>query len=631
MRHLSVQSVILLTALGGALMAQAPPFVMVNSASYAAASSPDALATIFGSSLAATTATAVLDAAGNLPTDLAGTRVEIAGVAAPLIYISPAQINLVVPAAIDPGTVDVVIRSTATGTSRSTSTFLRNAAPGVFTNDASGAGPGAILNAVTFAPAPFLVQTPENGADTRTRLAVYGTGFRNAKIVTATATDPTGNRYNLAVEFAGKAPGFFGLDQVNVVLIPELDGAGSVTLALGADANPANPVTFQVNLLPPAALALSALAISPAVVNAGDIAQLTVGINGVARAGGFPVALRSSSTAAQVTQQLTIPQGSSTAQTSVNTIPGASTVNPTITAQAGGVLLSTTLEIDPVTTVQLAGVSVVPTSVLGGRSVVGTVTLSGNAPAAGVNILLSADSDRVGVPALVNVPFGKSSVAFPISTLVVTQPLPVTLMATLSRVNVTATLTVLPLLQLSLDQSSVVAGTAVTGMVTLAEPAPVTGATITMQSSDGVARVPGTVTVASGQLTQSFPITTTSPVTSARVVTITATYLGQRQTIQLTVSPQTAATLSALSIVPNPVTGGTTAVGTITLTGQAVGPTLVTLFSNSAIAFVPASVTVPQGQPSTTFNITTIKGLIGNATITASMPGISKSVTLSVQ
>jgi len=186
-------------------------------------------------------------------------------------------------------------------------------------------------------------------------------------------------------------------------------------------------------------------------------------------------------------------------------------------------------------------------------------------------------------------------------------------------------------LQLSLDQSSVAAGGSITGAVTLAEPAPVMGAAITLQSSDGVARVPGTVTVASGQLTQSFPITTTSPVTTARVVTITATYLGQKQTIQLTVSPQTAATLSALSIVPNPVIGGNSAVGTITLTGPASAPTVVTLFSNSAIAFVPASVTVPQGQSSTTFNITTLKSLIGNATITASMPGISKSVTLSVQ
>ena len=98
-------------------MAQAP-FVMVNAASYASATSPDALATIFGSSLAATTATAVLDAAGNLPTELAATRVEIAGVAAPLFYVSPTQINLVVPAGIDPGTVDVVVKNTASGAPR---------------------------------------------------------------------------------------------------------------------------------------------------------------------------------------------------------------------------------------------------------------------------------------------------------------------------------------------------------------------------------------------------------------------------------------------------------------------------------------------------------------------------------
>ncbi|HEY1493996.1 MAG TPA: hypothetical protein VGF49_05605 [Candidatus Solibacter sp.] len=631
MRHLFLRSVILFTTVSGILMAQAPPFVMVNAASYASATSPDALATIFGSNLAVNTATAVLDAAGNLPTELASTRVEIAGVAAPLIYVSPSQINLVVPAGIDPGTVDVIVKNTASGATKLSSAFLRTAAPGVFTSDATGTGPGAILNAVTFASAPFLVQTPENGADTRTRIAVYGTGFRKATTVTATAADLAGNRLNLTVEFFGKAPGFFGLDQVNLILPSDLDGAGTVTLALGADALPANPVTFAVNLVPASELALSTLAIAPAFVNAGDSAQLTVGINGVARTGGFPVTLRSSATSAQVVPQVTIPEGSATVQTAVSTLSVPATVNSTITAQARGVTVNTTLEIDPVNTVQLAGVSVLPTSVFGGLKAVGTVTLSGNAPAAGVNVLVSADSDRVSVPTLVTVPFGKSSVDFPIATLAVAQPLPVTIMASLSRVNVTATLTLLPLLQLSLDQSSVVVGSSVTGTVTLAQPAPVAGATITLQSSDGVARVPGAVTVASGQLTQSFPITTTAPLTTARIVTITATYLGQKQAIQLTVTPLTAATLSSLSIVPNPVTGGSTATGTITLTGPASAPTLVTLFSNSAIAFVPASVTVPQGQLSATFNVTTVRSLIGTATITASMPGISKSVTLSVQ
>jgi uncharacterized protein (TIGR03437 family) len=89
-----------------------------------------------------------------------------------------------------------------------------------------------------------VVQTADNGSDTRTRLAVYGTGFRHAETVTATEQDTAGNRYALKVEYAGGAPGFFGLDQVNVLIPPDLDGAGEVSLSLGADSNPAE-VTFR--------------------------------------------------------------------------------------------------------------------------------------------------------------------------------------------------------------------------------------------------------------------------------------------------------------------------------------------------------------------------------------------------
>ena len=89
------------------LPAQPPPFVMVNAASYATGTAPEGLATIFGNGLAQTTATATLDASGQLPTELASTRVEIAGVAAQLFFVSPTQINLVVPSGIDPGTVGV--------------------------------------------------------------------------------------------------------------------------------------------------------------------------------------------------------------------------------------------------------------------------------------------------------------------------------------------------------------------------------------------------------------------------------------------------------------------------------------------------------------------------------------------
>ena len=90
----------------------------VNAASYGNAIAPDSLATIFGSNLAPATASATLDANGQLPTELASTRVEFNGVAAALFYVSPGQINVVVPGGLTPGTASVVIRSTVSGSTQ---------------------------------------------------------------------------------------------------------------------------------------------------------------------------------------------------------------------------------------------------------------------------------------------------------------------------------------------------------------------------------------------------------------------------------------------------------------------------------------------------------------------------------
>src|ERR1019366_9341454 len=178
----------------------------------------------------------------------------------------------------------------------------------------SGKGPGAILNAVSYTSAPFLVETSEiAGSDQRTRLAVYATGLRYAgnashdpsivnvaANVGATAKDAAGNSYNLTVEYAGPAPGFFGLDQVNIVLPADLDGAGVVSLFVTGDTGTSNVVSFQMGSLPADSIRVAALSFSPSYVNGGDSAILTISLNGLARGIGLPVPLRSSSTAAQV-------------------------------------------------------------------------------------------------------------------------------------------------------------------------------------------------------------------------------------------------------------------------------------------------------------------------------------------
>jgi uncharacterized protein (TIGR03437 family) len=237
-------------------------FVTVSAASYQTAVAPSSLAAIFGSGLATSKASAILDSSGRLPLTLAGTTVEVNGEASPLIYVSPSQINFVMPDDTATGLANIVIR-TAVGSTLQGTVHVGDTAPGLFSLDASGKGAGAILNAVTYAPAPFLTETSDiSGPDKRTRLAVYATGIRYAGNpshdpsltnvpgpVTLLAHDASGNAYT--VEFAGAAPGFFGLDQLNIVLPPEMDGAGTVSLVVSTDSGgSSNTVTLQVNSLP---------------------------------------------------------------------------------------------------------------------------------------------------------------------------------------------------------------------------------------------------------------------------------------------------------------------------------------------------------------------------------------------
>jgi len=612
-------------------------FSVVSAANYQPAIAPDSIASIFGTNLARATAIASLDSAGQLPTELAATRVEVNGQTAALFYVSPSQINFVVPAGIVPGTTTVVLRATVTNATRSASVQTAPTVPAAFSSDASGRGPGAILNAVTFTRAPFVVQTDNglaNNLDTRTRLAAYGTGFRHAKNAGARATDSKGNRYDLTVEYAGAAPGFFGLDQLNFIVPAELDGTGAVSLEILTEDGTSNVVTFQMSLLAANLIRLAGITLSPQVVSAGQSMTATVSLNGVARAGGFPVALRSTNPAAQPTSLFTIPEGKAFAQMSVNTTSVASVQTGSILADAMGLTRSADFEIDPANQVDLSGISVSPGSILGGRNVSGLVNLTARAPAGGINVQLASDNSSVRPPATVNVPFNQSSATFTIGTAAVTSEVNATVTATLGRTTSTAKVKLLPPMTLSLDAATVTGGSMVNGVVTLGDPAPVTGAIILLSSSDGtIARPPGAITISSGLTTGDFTITTTA-VNSARTATISASYQGLMQSVSLSVAPPSAETLSALTISLAHVTGGTSAQGSITLTAPAgFGGLRVGLESSSLlVAQVPGFVIVPQGSTNFQFSIPTTRVVSPQAvTITASVGGVSKSAVLTVQ
>jgi len=622
-------SLLLILLLARAVSAQSS-ITVVSGASYQSTIAPDSLATVFGTNLAQSTASASLDANGQLPTELAATRVEVDGKAASLIYVSSTQINFVVPGDLSSGTSNVIVRSTGSGATTGGSVTIAQSAPGIFSSDASGRGPGAILNGINFQPAPFLTAT----GDVRTRLAVYSTGMRHAKKVTAQAVDIRANKFDLPVEFSGAAPGFFGLDQVNVALPPDLDGAGVVSLTITTEDAASNTVTFEMASIPASALQLAGVALSPSTVAGGDNMTATIFLNGLARFGGFSVGLRTTNLAAVVPSSVTIPEGKALVQTTVTTTSVVTRQTGSLAAAAQGVTVSADFAIDPSNLPQLSSFTISPASVLGGRTFSGAVALTAPAPSGGVSIAIASDSNTVRPPETVNIPFNQSGATFTIPTSAVSSVVDATVTATLRGVTMDAKVRVLPPMSISLDSTTAVGGSTVNGTITLGDPAPIGGASIVLSSNNStLATVPVTVAIPAGQSSGTFRVTTSSVNAPSNVI-IGANYQGISQSVTLTVTPQPAPVLSSISVSPATVTGGNTSQGLITLSAAAgLGGERVTLQSSlPLVAQIPPFLIVPQGSTTATFTIQTTPVINTQAVvITATLAGASKNAVLTVR
>lgn len=632
------------------LSAQTAPFTVVSDPSYQPVVAPDSWAAAFGTAIARSgPATATLDATGQWPTVLAGTTIQVNGQTAELLYVSPGQIDFLVPDGTVFGSLSVVITDVASGATLTSSVLVENTAPAIYSSNAAGTGPGAILNGVTYAPAPFLVVTPQNGgSDLRTRLAVYCSGVRwagnpthdatltNASAyVTASGLDTSGNQYHFTVEYAGAAPGFLGLDQVNIVLPAQLDGAGTVSLTIAAAGTASNVVTFAVNSLPASSLALTSLSLSSSEIVGGNSLTGTVSLNGLAKTSGFPVSLQSNLPTLPVPVLVSVPAGQVSGTFTVSTPVTGVLETATITAQAGAGTQTATVQIDPASLAQLSAFSVTPSTVQGGTSFTATLALTQPAAFTGVAVSISSGNTAVEPPATVTIQGNQSFTTFTIPTLTVTAPQTASLSATLGNTTLTTEATVVPALQLALSQSAITAGGSLTATLTLGTVAPLGGASFTVTSSDIlVAQGQGTLTIPAGQTTATFAIDTFA-LTATRTVTITVTdtAAGLSQSALLTVNPQTAGQLQSLTVSPTQVTGGSSATGTITLTGPAgLGGLVVSLKTSSLLyAAVPLTVTVPQGITTATFTITTNPVASTQAvTITATAGGISQTAVLTV-
>jgi uncharacterized protein (TIGR03437 family) len=189
-----------------------------------------------------------------LPTILAGTQVLINSIPAPLFYASPTQVNFQVPLTSTTQTINPPVPSaTALIEVISNGQLIRVGAfqiapvvPAVFTINQSGTGAAAAVDAFTGAAGPFNPRQADGGPNA---IAVFGTGLGVDAIDVggdvSASTQVTIDNTPVAVAYAGQAPGFTGLNQLNVVF-PANITPGTHTLVVSRNNIPGRPVTIEI-------------------------------------------------------------------------------------------------------------------------------------------------------------------------------------------------------------------------------------------------------------------------------------------------------------------------------------------------------------------------------------------------
>jgi uncharacterized protein (TIGR03790 family) len=368
---------------------------------------------------------------------------------------------------------------------------------------------------------------------------------------------------------------------------------------------------------PQASLALS----SRYVVN-GDSPSGTVTLPNPAPAGGTVVSLTSSlPKLVVVPASVTVPAGSTTARFSIS-----AAATPLVTADTAARITASGVGQNALTVSPLLGaLFVAPGSILGGASASGLILLNANAKAGGAIVALSSNSGSITVPATITVPQGASQATFTISSSAVASVTTGSITATLFGVSTKASLSLQPALtSFSVTPASVPGGATATLVIYLGALAPAGGWQVKLSSSNpSVALVPSSVTVPAGSRYLQVPVTTTSQCSSTPV-TLTASSGVTTLTTLLTVTPPPVSGLTFAS----PVKGGHPVTATVSISYPACtsGLSVPLVSANPTVARVPPSVTIPGGQRSATFVITTYHVL---STTTVNISATSNNVTKS--
>jgi uncharacterized protein (TIGR03437 family) len=221
----------------------------------------ESIVALFGSDLANSTEVAT---ATPPPVSLAGTTVTIRDSAnneelAPLFFVSERQINFLMPPGLANGEAVIVVTN-AGGRLAHGGASIASVSPAIFSANANGQGIAAAVvlrirvdgsqsyepvAAFNQAQNKFVAAPIDLGADNdQVFLVAYGTGIRFRSSLGAVVAKIGG--INSQVLFAGPAPEFAGVDQVNVRLSRNLMGRGLVDFELIVDGHSANVVELEI-------------------------------------------------------------------------------------------------------------------------------------------------------------------------------------------------------------------------------------------------------------------------------------------------------------------------------------------------------------------------------------------------
>ncbi|MGH9845324.1 MAG: hypothetical protein ACREEM_41960, partial [Blastocatellia bacterium] len=248
---------------------QARNVTSASAASFSATQlAPESIVAAFGTGLA----TAIQAATTiPLPTALAGTSVKLRDSAgterlAPLFFVSPAQLNYLIPVGTATGVATITVTS-GNGAVSVGSAQIAVVAPGLFSANANGQGVAAAIalrvkadgsqsyepvaqfdaGQNKFVAVPVDLGPDLGNASDQVFLILFGTGLRRHSGLSSVSARIGGpNGVDAQVIFAGAQDGFVGLDQVNARLPRSLIGRGEVDITLMADRQAAN--TVKVNI-----------------------------------------------------------------------------------------------------------------------------------------------------------------------------------------------------------------------------------------------------------------------------------------------------------------------------------------------------------------------------------------------